>query len=104
MVEHVTARRRDNSFYRKLRQCVAGHEDNADRCRRAMRAITGTYVHGLFGLAAQRTAWLAALGVAGSGVDHSASIDAALDAIAAELEVHLDIDGLLAIARADGDH
>jgi adenosylcobyric acid synthase len=35
-------------------------------------------------------------------MDHNAAVDAALDAIAAELEAHLDIDGLLAVARGDG--
>ncbi|WP_294194272.1 cobyric acid synthase [uncultured Sphingomonas sp.] len=58
--------------------------------------VAGTYVHGLFGLAAQRAAWLAD---AGAGPDHRASVDAALDAIAAALEVHLDLDALLALAR-----
>jgi adenosylcobyric acid synthase len=60
--------------------------------------VSGSYVHGLFGLAAQRRAWLAA---AGQGPDHAADIDAALDAIAAELEAHVDIDGLLALSRRD---
>jgi adenosylcobyric acid synthase len=60
--------------------------------------VSGSYVHGLFGLAAQRRAWLAA---AGQGPDQAADIDAALDAIAAELEAHVDIDGLLALSRRD---
>ncbi|MDR6790432.1 adenosylcobyric acid synthase [Sphingomonas sp. BE138] len=58
--------------------------------------VAGTYVHGLFGLAGQRRAWLAA---AGEGPDHAAAVDEALDAIAAALEQHLDIDALLALAR-----
>jgi adenosylcobyric acid synthase len=58
--------------------------------------VAGTYVHGLFGLAEQRAAWLAG---AGDGPDHAAAVDAALDAIAAALEQHLDLDGLLAVAR-----
>jgi adenosylcobyric acid synthase len=64
--------------------------------------VTGSYVHGLFAMAAQRRAWLA---VAGQGPDQAADIDAALDAIAAELEEQVDIDGLVALsARAeDGD-
>ncbi|RSV16283.1 MULTISPECIES: cobyric acid synthase [Sphingomonas] len=66
--------------------------------------VTGSYVHGLLGLAAQRRAWLARIGVAGSGPDHSASVDRALDGIAAELEQHVDIDALIALsALADHD-
>jgi adenosylcobyric acid synthase len=60
--------------------------------------VSGSYVHGLFGLAAQRRAWLAA---AGQGPNQAADIDAALDAIAAELEAHVDIDGLLALSERD---
>ncbi len=62
--------------------------------------VSGTYIHGLFALAEQRSAWLAQLGVAGRGVDHHTSIDTALDDIAGELERHLDVDGLIAVARA----
>ena len=46
-------------------------------------------------------AWLAVQPLdmrAGSGRDYVADIDAALDALAAELEVHVDLDALLAIA------
>ena len=46
---------------------------------------------------------LARLGVAGSGRDYVADIDAALDAIAAELEVHVDLDALLAISQFAAD-
>ena len=64
--------------------------------------VAGSYVHGLFGMAAQRRAWLTA---AGQGPDQAADVDAALDAIAAELEAHVDIDGLLALsARAEHRH
>jgi adenosylcobyric acid synthase len=60
--------------------------------------VTGSYVHGLLGLAAQRAAWLGRIGAEASGPDHRASVDAALDAIAAELERHLDIDALIALS------
>ena len=62
--------------------------------------ITGSYVHGLFGAAAQRRAWLARIGVAASGPDHAADIDAALDALAAQVEEHVDVDALIALARS----
>ena len=67
--------------------------------------VTGSYVHGLFGDARQRRAWLARIGVEGSGPDHRASVETALDAIAAVLERHVDLDGLWALAqRADQHH
>jgi adenosylcobyric acid synthase len=66
--------------------------------------VTGSYMHGLLGAAEQRRTWLARLGVAGRGPDHRASVDAALDCIAAELERHVDIDALIALsALADHD-
>jgi adenosylcobyric acid synthase len=61
--------------------------------------VAGSYVHGLFGLAAQRRAWLAA---AGQGPDHAADVDAALDQIAAQLEAHVDLDALLALSQRAG--
>jgi len=61
--------------------------------------IAGTYVHGLFGMAEQRSAWLARLGGTGSGVSYEDAMEAALDAIAAHLEAHLDLDHLLTLAR-----
>ncbi|WP_076070505.1 cobyric acid synthase [Sphingomonas montana] len=61
--------------------------------------VSGSYVHGLFADARQRRAWLSRIGVEGSGPDHRASIDAALDMIADHLERHVDIDGLLALSE-----
>ncbi|WP_287461047.1 cobyric acid synthase [Sphingomonas sp.] len=61
--------------------------------------VAGSYVHGLLGLAAQRAAWLARVGVAARGPDHAGDVDAALDEIAATLETHVDLDAVLAIAR-----
>ena len=61
--------------------------------------IAGSYVHGLLGEATQRRAWLARIGVDATGPDHGADIDAALDAIAARIETHVDVDGLIALAR-----
>ncbi|KQO09220.1 cobyric acid synthase [Sphingomonas sp. Leaf242] len=64
--------------------------------------VAGSYIHGLLALAEQRAAWLSRLGVAASGPDHGASIDAALDAIAATLERHVDLDALLALSERAG--
>ncbi|MBB3910493.1 cobyric acid synthase [Sphingomonas desiccabilis] len=66
--------------------------------------VTGSYVHGLLGVAAQRRAWLARVGVAGSGPDHSASVDRALDSIAAQLEQHVDVDALIALSGLADRH
>nr|WP_310525489.1 cobyric acid synthase [Polymorphobacter sp.] len=61
--------------------------------------ITGCYIHGLFNAPAQRAAWLARLGAASDGVDQAHRVDAALDALAAALEHHIDLETLMAIAR-----
>jgi adenosylcobyric acid synthase len=66
--------------------------------------IAGSYVHGLLADTRQRRAWLARIGVDGSGPDHRASIDAALDAIAVTLETHLDIDAIVALSKTAGNH
>ncbi|MEZ5733713.1 MAG: cobyric acid synthase, partial [Paracoccaceae bacterium] len=60
--------------------------------------ITGSYLHGMFADDGFRAAYLAALG-AGSSVVYGPSIDQTLDALADHLEAHLDIDGLLGVAR-----
>jgi adenosylcobyric acid synthase len=61
--------------------------------------ITGSYLHGMFSDDAFRQAFLADLGAAPSTYAYSADVEAVLDALAAHLEQHLDIDGLLALAR-----
>ncbi|MGS0646104.1 cobyric acid synthase [Komagataeibacter melomenusus] len=61
--------------------------------------IWGTYVHGLLADGRARAALLARLGAGSHARDHDATVDAALDALANHLEAHLDIDGLLAMAR-----
>ncbi|VFU08961.1 Cobyric acid synthase [Methylocella tundrae] len=61
--------------------------------------ISGCYVHGLFSEPAQRSALLARLGGSGSGLSYEASVESALDAIARHLEIHMDLDLLLTLAR-----
>ncbi|MDO6413336.1 cobyric acid synthase [Sphingomonas sp. BIUV-7] len=61
--------------------------------------VAGSYVHGLLGLAAQRRAWLARIGIDSTGPDHHADIDAALDELAAAFEQHVDVDALIALAQ-----
>ena len=66
-------------------------------------SVMGSYVHGLLSDPVQRAALLARIGVAGGGRDYRASVDTALDEIAAVLEEHLDVDGLLALSKAAGN-
>lgn len=61
--------------------------------------VAGSYLHGMFQDDAFRAAWLARFGVTPSGVTYGAGVEATLDALAAHLEAHLDVDGLLAAAR-----
>ena len=61
--------------------------------------VAGCYVHGLLADPKQRHAWLRRIGVHGAGPDHSASVDAALDAIAVALESHLDVEAIIGLSR-----
>ena len=61
--------------------------------------ITGTYLHGMFTDDGFRGAFLKALGAAPSGLAYGARVDTTLDALAGHLEAHLDVEGLLALAR-----
>jgi adenosylcobyric acid synthase len=60
--------------------------------------VRGCYVHGLFGDDRQRAAWLRWMGAAASGYAYEADGEATLDALAAHLERHLDLDALLGLA------
>jgi adenosylcobyric acid synthase len=61
--------------------------------------VAGTYVHGFFGEDQQRRAWVARLGGTPSPRSHEALIESTLDALAAHLEAHINIDRLLKSAR-----
>ncbi|RYE86606.1 MAG: cobyric acid synthase [Hyphomicrobiales bacterium] len=64
--------------------------------------VSGTYLHGLFAADAFRSAFLAERGAPTSDLAYEASIDQTLDALAAHLEAHLDIEALLALAGPIG--
>ncbi|HPG89480.1 MAG TPA: cobyric acid synthase [Hyphomicrobium sp.] len=61
--------------------------------------IMGTYLHGLFTNDAFRQAFFANLGIELSTESYGLSVENALDALADHIEKHLDVDGILAIAR-----
>jgi adenosylcobyric acid synthase len=66
---------------------------SADGC------IQGSYLHGLFASNGFRSAWLARLGIAAANESYGAKVESALDALADHIEGHLDVEGLLALAR-----
>lgn len=61
--------------------------------------VIGTYAHGLFADDRQRAHWLATLGAPPSGLAYEDGVDATLDALAAHLAAHVDLDRLLELAR-----
>ncbi len=74
---------------------VAGAPEGASS---ADGRVTGSYLHGMFRDDGFRAAWLAGFGVA-AGLAYDAGVERVLDALAAHLEAHLDVGGLIAAAR-----
>ncbi|MCV2863998.1 cobyric acid synthase [Defluviimonas sp. WL0075] len=60
--------------------------------------IAGSYLHGMFVGDAFRAAYLAGLGAA-SSAQYGAGVETVLDALADHMEAHLDVAGLLGLAR-----
>ncbi|TCP63312.1 adenosylcobyric acid synthase (glutamine-hydrolysing) [Rhodovulum bhavnagarense] len=74
---------------------VAGQPEGAvSRCGR----ISGSYLHGLFSEDGFRRAWLGRLGIKGGDAGYDATVEDTLDALAAHLEAHMDLDALFASA------
>jgi adenosylcobyric acid synthase len=61
--------------------------------------VMGTYIHGLFADDRQRAAWLGRFAAGPTNIAYDALIDETLDALAAHLAAHLDLDRLLKLAR-----
>ena len=74
-------------------------DGRADGAVSADGRVAGCYVHGLFADDRQRAALLARLGAACDGRAYEAGQEAALDAVAAHMSQHIDLDRVLAIAR-----
>jgi adenosylcobyric acid synthase len=81
------------------RPLIGFDDGRADGAVAADGRVAGTYVHGLFADDAQRRAWITRLGGTPSALSHDAEVERTLDALAAHLEAHVDIDRLLKIAR-----
>jgi adenosylcobyric acid synthase len=71
----------------------------ADGATSADGKVVGTYLHGFFGADAFRAKFLQGLGATTSAQSHRAKVEGALDAIAEQLERHLDCDAIFAAAR-----
>ncbi|PZQ51394.1 MAG: cobyric acid synthase CobQ [Rhodovulum sulfidophilum] len=61
--------------------------------------VAGSYLHGMFAADDFRAAFLGGLGLTAGRGDYAAGVAATLDALGAHLERHLDVPGLLALAR-----
>jgi adenosylcobyric acid synthase len=70
-----------------------------DGARSTDGLVAGTYVHGLFADDRQRSKLLTSFGLAASDIAFEARIEAALDALAAHLAQHMDLDRVLDLAR-----
>lgn len=74
-------------------------DGRADGAVSADGRIAGCYIHGLFAHDGQRAAILAHLGATSDGSRYEAGQEAALDAVAAHVAAHIDLDRLLSLAR-----
>ena len=62
-------------------------------------AVMGTYVHGLFADNQQRAAWLQRFAGGPNRINYDGLVEKTLDALAAHLAAHLDLEALLELAR-----
>ncbi len=81
---------------RPLLQLDDGRPDGA---MSADGRVAGTYLHGFFTRDDQRAAWLKRLGAPPSSLAYEKLIEQTLDALAAHLEEHVDVERLLGLAR-----
>ncbi|HQT85112.1 MAG: cobyric acid synthase CobQ [Acidiphilium sp. 37-64-53] len=74
-------------------------DGRADGAQSPDGRIAGTYIHGIFTADPARAGLLRRYGATPARRNFEAEIDATLDALAAHLETHIDIDALLTLAR-----
>jgi adenosylcobyric acid synthase len=74
-------------------------DGTADGAVSADGRVWGVYLHGIFAADGFRRRFLESLGASSAGIDYRAEIERALDAIAGQLEQHLDCDALFSAAR-----
>jgi adenosylcobyric acid synthase len=61
--------------------------------------VHGSYLHGLFAADGFRKAFLQQMDISAADQAYRARVEDALDALAGHLENHVNVDGLLALAR-----
>jgi adenosylcobyric acid synthase len=61
--------------------------------------VHGTYLHGLFTSDGFRRAFLDRLGITASNQSYRGTVEQVLDELADHIERHLDVEGVLALAR-----
>ena len=66
--------------------------------------VTGSYLHGMFSSDAFRAAYLKSLGLPSTARNHGAEVEATLDALAAHIEAHLDVEAILSLALGQDGH
>ena len=74
-------------------------DGRAEGAIRADGRVTGSYLHGLFASDTFRAAFLARLAITPSHLRHAVVVEDTLEALADHVEAHLDVPGLLALAR-----
>ncbi|MGI3184189.1 cobyric acid synthase [Nioella aestuarii] len=72
---------------------------NAEGARSADARVQGSYLHGMFVEDGFRRAFLDGFGVTAGPLSYGRVVEDTLDALAAHMEQHLDLDGLLALAH-----
>jgi len=74
-------------------------EGRAEGAQSADGRVIGSYLHGMFAADDFRAAFLQGLGASVTKRSHLSEVEATLDRLAAHIEAHLDVPGLLALAR-----
>ncbi len=74
-------------------------DGSAEGATSADGRVIGTYVHGLFADDRQRAAWLQRFAAGPAGIAYDDLVERTLDALAAHLAAHIDLDRLLTLAR-----